>query len=249
MDQISKATKRKASEHSSVPLAQQAYSAVRDAIDNGKLGPGDRLSEYQVADWLNMSRTPAREALRRLEAEGLLFQSPRRGLVVVTIDEEEMRQLYEAREIVETSLAELAANNASGPEIHAIMRMAELEPSLIDDHGRMYQHNREFHDLIYRAAHNTYLAKACVSLHDVIAADSRGSNLGDPERRQDVIREHQALAKAIAERLAADAREAAAIHIRGAYRARMRARQSRLLELPVERGRAQAGGGATDALS
>lgn len=205
-----------------MPLAQRAYTAVREAIDRGELEPGGRVSEYQVAGWLNMSRTPAREALQRLEAEGLLSYSPRRGLVVVSVDDDALEELYEAREIVEATLARLAANNGSGPMIASILRMTEIEPELLEDPDRMYQHNREFHDLIYRAAHNRYLAKACVTLHDVVAADRRGNNMFDAERRQDILVEHRLIATAIAERRAEDAAEAAAAHIRGARAARMR---------------------------
>src|SRR3546814_15106614 len=94
---------------------------------------------------------------------------------------------------------------------------------MIDDQERLYHHNRKFHELIYRAAHNRYLSKACIALHDVIATDRRGSNLVDPERCQAVIREHRALATAIAERRSSDAAEAAANHIRPAKEDRMRA--------------------------
>lgn len=205
----------------SVPLAQRAYVAVREAIDRGELEPGGRVSEYQVAGWLKISRTPAREALQRLESEGLLSYSPRRGLVVVHMDDEALDELYQAREIIEGTIARLAASNGSGPMIASILRLSELEPSLVDDEEAMYRHNREFHEQIYRAAHNRYLAKVSVSLHDVVAADRRGSNLVDRERRLTVIREHSAIATAIAERRPADAGEAAAAHIRAARRARL----------------------------
>src|SRR3954466_6920241 len=69
-------TKKRASD---VSLGDFAYRAIRDAITTNTMKPGDRLSEYMVADWLKISRTPAREGLRRLEGEGLLTSHPRRG--------------------------------------------------------------------------------------------------------------------------------------------------------------------------
>jgi DNA-binding GntR family transcriptional regulator len=195
---------------------------VRDAIDRGELEPGGRVSEYQVAGWLKISRTPAREALQRLEAEGLLSYSPRRGLVVISMDDDALDELYQAREIIEGTLARMAASNGSGPMIASILRLSEIEPTLVDDVERMYLHNREFHEMIYRAAHNRYLAKASISMHDVVAADRRGPHLLDKTRRLEVIEEHRAMATAIAERRAADAEEAAAAHIRAARRNRIR---------------------------
>ena len=216
------AKSKKAATADGTPLAQRAYTAVREAVDRGELAPGDRVSEYQVASWLKISRTPAREALQRLEAEGLLAYSPRRGLVVVTMDEHALDELYQAREIIEGAIARFAADNGSGPELSAILRHSDLEPSLVDDRERMYQHNREFHELIRRAAHNRYMAKVSASLHDFVAADHRGSTLVDPDRRHAVIAEHRALAQAIAARRAEDAAAAAVAHIRAAHDARLR---------------------------
>src|SRR5689334_11674964 len=98
-------------------LGEVAYKAVRDAIVANKLKPGDRVSEYKVAEWLNISRTPAREGLRKLEAEGFLTASPRRGLVVATVDEEAIYELYAVREILEGGAAALAARNATDAEL------------------------------------------------------------------------------------------------------------------------------------
>ena len=71
-----------------------AYQAVLEAITTNQMKPGDRLSEYMVADWLKISRTPAREGLRRLESEGLLTSHQRRGLVVASFDEAAVHELY-----------------------------------------------------------------------------------------------------------------------------------------------------------
>jgi DNA-binding GntR family transcriptional regulator len=202
------------------PLAQQAYDAVRDAIERGELSPGDRVSEYRVADWLKISRTPAREGLLRLEAEGLLAYRPRRGLVVATIDDAALKELFLAREVLERALAGMAAHNASRPEIEAIMRLVELEAGMAGDRGRMYEHNKVFHQHVRLAAHNRYLLKYSLTLDDVVAGDRRGSSLIDPDRRTAVIVEHRDIAEAIAERNVERAGECAAAHIRAAYVAR-----------------------------
>lgn len=203
-------------------LAQTAYEAVRDAIEHGELAPGDRVSEYKTADWLKISRTPAREGLLRLESEGLLAHHPRRGLIVASIDGEALKEVFVAREVLEGSLSRLAARNGSGPELDAIMRCIEIEPSLLDDREAMYSNNKKFHKLIRKAAHNRYMAKYVGTLDDVVAADRRGSSLVDRQRRDAVIREHELLAKAIFSRDADAAEESARAHIRAAYEARLR---------------------------
>ncbi|AZQ68294.1 GntR family transcriptional regulator [Silicimonas algicola] len=204
------------------PLAERAYDVVREAIESGKLAPGNRISEYRVAEWLGISRTPAREGLRRLEAEGLLSGHDGSGLVVVSVDEDAQRELFLTREVLESALAAQAALNGSGPDLAAITRHARAEAELFGDCDRMYVHNKIFHDLIRRAAHNRYLAKMSATTMDMVTADRRGSTLLVPERQTEVIAEHAILAEAIAARNAAAAAEAAAQHVRNAYTARLR---------------------------
>lgn len=211
-----------ATKNNAARLAQHAYEAVREAIEHGQLAPGDRISEYKTADWLNISRTPAREGLLRLEAEGLLTHHPRRGLVVASIDSEALKEVFVAREVLERALAGQAARNASGPELDAILRMTEDEPAVIEDRERMYQHNKKFHGAIRKCAHNRYLMKFISTLDDIVAADRRGSSLVDMDRRREVISEHRAMAEAMAARDVAKAEELASSHIRNAYRARLK---------------------------
>jgi DNA-binding GntR family transcriptional regulator len=215
-----------ATKNSSSRLAQHAYEAVRDAIEEGQLPPGDRISEYKVADWLNISRTPAREGLLRLEADGLLTHHPRRGLVVASIDAEALKEVFVAREVFERALAGQAARNGSGPELDAILALSETEPGLIEDREKMYEHNKHFHGRIRRAAHNRYLEKFVSTLDDIVAADRRGSSLVDMKRREAVIEEHTALARAIADRDVKLAEELATAHIRAAYEARLKVKLS-----------------------
>jgi len=211
-----------ANKNASARLAQHAYEAVRDAIEHGKLAPGDRISEYKTADWLNISRTPAREGLLRLESEGLLTHHPRRGLVVASIDEEALKEVFVAREVLERALAGQAARNASGPELDALLRLTEEEPAFLEDREKMFQHNKKFHALIRKCAHNRYLMKFIGTLDDIVAADRRDSSIVDVDRRRAVLGEHKALAEAIAARDIAGAEDKASQHIRNAYEARLK---------------------------
>src|SRR5690606_14473520 len=94
-----------------------AYRKLREALASGALKPGQRVMEVEVAEWLQMSRTPVRDALRRLESEGLLTHEPRTGLVVASISRQAMLELYVMREVLEGTAARLCARHASDTEI------------------------------------------------------------------------------------------------------------------------------------
>ncbi len=216
---------------SQLSLGQMAYDAVRNAIEQGNLTPGDRISEYKVAEWLHISRTPAREGLLRLESEGLLASHPRRGLVVASIDNEAIRELYAAREFLEGRIARLAAQNASRSEIDELLQLVEAEADVRiqaesrDDSAVFYEHNKVFHQQIYRAAHNRYLMKFLSAMNDIIVGEHRLSPFTDKKRRQGILREHRLIAEAIASRDADGAEQAAMAHMRAAFEARIKARK------------------------
>jgi DNA-binding GntR family transcriptional regulator len=206
---------------SNLLLGDVAYGAIRDAIVANELKPGDRVSEYKVAEWLKISRTPAREGLRRLEAEGFLTALPRRGLVVASVDDEALYELYAAREVLEGGVAAMAARNATETEITALEQMVAAEVAMADSAEMMFEHNRLFHQFIYRAARNRYLTKYLQSIYDTLAAHRSISTMRIDARRAAVVVEHRALSAAIARRDEVAARDAAVEHVRAALRARM----------------------------
>src|SRR5437763_5675281 len=97
--------------------ADSVYNTLRGAIVEGQLDPGDSLIEWHVARNFGTSRTPVREALLRLEAEGLAFRVPRRGLVVRHVSEHEIREVYAVRTALEALAAREAANEAMPSDI------------------------------------------------------------------------------------------------------------------------------------
>jgi len=198
-----------------------AYQAVREAIATNRMKPGDRISEYKVAEWLKISRTPAREGLRRLESEGLLTSHPRRGLVVTGMDEDAIHELYRAREVLEGTVAGMAARFATDAEISALQHLLEVESQIADLPEKMLEHNRTFHQLIYRAARNRYLLKFLLTISDTLSTHRSVSTMVSAPRREEVLREHRELVDAIARHDEQAAREAAARHIQGALRARI----------------------------
>jgi len=206
---------------SSVLLGDLAYQSIREAISTNQMKGGDRLSEYMVAEWLKISRTPAREALRRLENEGLVTAHPRLGLVVASLDDGALHELYNAREILESEAAALAARFATDAEISELQHMVDIESSIVDQPAKMYEHNQVFHSLIYSAARNRYLLKFFTTITDTLSMHRTVSTMLSSQRREEVLNEHRLLVDAIARRDENATREAARQHIKGALRAKI----------------------------
>jgi len=203
------------------PLGGSAYEQIRDAIRNGRLKPGDRVTESEIANWLKMSRTPVREAVFRLETEGLLTRQSRQGLTVAKLDYQAVIELYAMREVLEGTAAHSAALHASQPEVEALREMLEIERSIgEDDPTKAADANRRFHQIIYHAAHNRYLLKSLNALSNAMILLGH-TTLAMPGRHATALEEHEALVEAIAARDAEAAQAAARNHIRAAQRHRV----------------------------
>lgn len=202
-------------------LGNLAYDKLREAIQAGIYKPGRRIREGDVADWLSMSRTPVREALRRLETEGLLVHEPHRGVVIADLDHQMVMELYSMRDVLEGTAARLAAQHASDVEIAALRDMVEAEVALSADTDRLADHNRRLHSAIYHSAHNRYLLKTLNALGDSLGLLGR-TTYSVPGRPQTAHAEHLALVDAIAARNPAAAEQVARRHIQQSQRARLR---------------------------
>lgn len=200
---------------------ERAYQKLLAAIQSGALKPGARLRENELAEWLNSSRTPVREALNRLQAEGLVMQEPRRGMIVTQLDHGMVAELYVMREVLEGTAARLAARHASEVEISLLREIAERDRSGGDDPVRAAKNNRLFHETLYRAAHNRYLLKTLSMLRESMTLLGQ-TTLSVPGRAQSAFDEHDALVAAIERHDGDKAEEICRSHIRSAYRARMK---------------------------
>ena len=203
---------------SSGGLSDGAYARILTAVRDGTLAPGTRIRESQMAEWLEMSRTPVREAIQRLEAEGLLTMAP--GLVVTTVDEELVEELYYMREVLEGTAARLAAESASRIELRMLEEMVAAEMQARADWRTAADANRRFHALIYTAAKNRFLLKSLRALHDSLALLGP-STLANEERARRAAGEHAKIVKAIAARDPETAEAHMREHIRGAARERV----------------------------
>ncbi len=200
-------------------LGESVYGTIIEWLRLGKLQPGDRLVEDDVAATLNVSRTPVREALQRLQAKKLVEPTNGRGLVVRNLATGEIVELYAMREILEGAAARLAAIHAVEPEILALRDLDARFREHLDDPAEMAEINRRMHNAILRAARNRFLDLCARDLRDTILLLGETTFVVD-KRPGSAADEHRKLIDAIADRDADRAERLARFHIQGALRAR-----------------------------
>ncbi|WP_431909205.1 GntR family transcriptional regulator [Amycolatopsis thermoflava] len=176
---------------------ETTYDRVRELIVGGAFPPGQRLTELDLSQRLDVSRTPVREALRRLESDGLV-ESGQRGVTVIRLSDAELREAYLVRASLEALTAELAAQRQQAGEI-APAALARLTGHA-DDADRAtragdliagVRHNREFHRHVAVLAGNSLALgfldrvwdRILVSTRDSLAAPSRTGQVDDEHRR------------------------------------------------------------------
>lgn len=199
----------------------QAYRVLRKAIATGKLKPGARVLESELAARLKMSRTPIREAIAALEADGLVSTDSALGRVVTKLDYQSVMELYAVREVLESTAAALAARNASDMEILALRDMLELEERMVEDPGKLADHNRRFHEAIYYCSHNRYIMKMLESIQTAMLLLQPAGRTGG-ERRETALLEHRAIVDAIEARDPVASETAIRTHVRRAQQARIK---------------------------
>ncbi|WP_179106965.1 GntR family transcriptional regulator [Variovorax sp. KK3] len=203
-------------------MGQAAYEKLHEAIETGVLRPGDRISVNGLADKLEISRTPVREAISWLETDGLIVHEPYLGRVVARLDQQMVIELYAMRLVLETTAAALAAQNATEAEVDVLRDMLAAEKELLQDPIRRERLNRRLHEAIYRSAHNRYLLTTLRSLQSpmILLGPATAS---DPKRAASAHAEHVRLVNAIAQRDIEGARETMRLHLAGGQRTRLKA--------------------------
>ncbi|MHC6232010.1 GntR family transcriptional regulator [Arthrobacter sp. MMS24-T111] len=174
-----------------------AYSELRQMILTGALAPGSRISQYELAENMQMSITPLREAIRRLSSEGLIIMDTHRDSKVADMSAAEARELLEVRLSLEPSATELAAYRRTDADIAIIRAAAEklLPVTRVWGEDAIIAH-RDFHRAVYTASHNTTLIKLLDDLWDKSDRYRRiGLELpsGDEPRTIDLNQHHQIL--------------------------------------------------------
>ena len=150
------------------PLGEVVFEYLRNAILSGELKPGERLMEVTIADQLGVSRTPVREAIRKLEKENFVIMIPRKGAYVADLTKKDILEVLEIRIELEGFAAALAAERMNDTEREKLGRVIEdFNDCLINmDKKRMMECDNEFHSLIFYASKNQRLINIIFDLHD-----------------------------------------------------------------------------------
>ncbi len=198
----------------------EIYKRLIGLIEERVLKPGDRLREADLAEEFGVSRTPIREGLKRLEAQGLAVHEPNRGMVIPTLDHGQINEVYFMREVLEGTAAGLAARHASEPEIEILQDLVNADRQRIADEDSLVRSNREFHRRLFLASHNRYLVDHIEHLRLSLILMS-GTSLDTPERRETAVEEHAAIVNAIEKGDCEAAEAAARQHISHAHKTRL----------------------------
>ena len=138
-------------------VVDQVYGAIRDRITQGSLERGTRIHQEELAEELGVSRTPVREALRRLAAEGLVEMRTNRGARVADVAPGDMHSAYQARLVIEPGAARLAASERMAPPLARMQAALTAQRRAIANVRRSFDANREFHIALVQASGNPFL--------------------------------------------------------------------------------------------
>lgn len=199
------------------PLRELVFETLREAIISGSLRPGERLMEVQLAEEMGVSRTPVREAIRKLELEGFVVMVPRKGAYVANYSFKDITEVFEIRSALESLAAGLAAERITEEEIEQLERALHQAAGFVSkqDLESMVHADTEFHEMLYRACRNNRLLTIICNLREQIQR-LRAKSLATPGRMRECLLEHKRIVEAVSARNAQLARETAQEHIENA---------------------------------
>ncbi len=184
-----------------LPLRDVVFNTLRNAILTGELEPGERLMEIKLADKLGVSRTPIREAIRKLELEGLVVNTPRKGAEVANISSEDLRDVLEVRRSLEILATNLACDKITEAELTELYDniesfRASMETEADTDIALM---DVGFHDIIYKATGNARLIQILGNLREQMYR-YRLEYIKDHDSWHRLLTEHTVIYEAIKKR-------------------------------------------------
>ena len=218
------------------PLRDVVCEALRAAIQSGELPPGERLMEIPLAEELGVSRTPIREAIRKLEQEGFVVMIPRRGTYVADITLKDINQVFEIRSSLEELAASLASERITPDELE------ELERHLVSindymesrDFDKIVAADIAFHEVLYSASRNDRLIEIIHNLREQTFR-FRSVSMNQPGRLAKTWEEHRLLVEALADHNPQQARRIARIHMEHSEQALLSGMQDKAIAQSVEK--------------
>lgn len=181
-----------------MPLRDVIFDTLRDAIVSGELKPGERLMEVSLAEKMGVSRTPVREAVRRLEMEGLVTMVPRKGTHVAQLSVKDIMDVLEVRAALDKLATELAANRIKSDNMRQLENIHKQYTSCLTKENipGAIKKDVEFHQVIYSASGNNKLINVAGNLREQIYR-FRVLYMKDFSNAEEVLKEHQAILKAL----------------------------------------------------
>ncbi len=204
-------------EHKTISLADQVFDQLEADILIGKYKRGEILTELKISENLGVSRTPVREALHRLAVEHIIEETPR-GCMVIGINEDDLKDIYEIRCVIEGMAAQKAAERITDEELNRLSELVDLQEfySAKKDADHIKSMDNEFHELIYKFSGSNVLYSTLVPLHKKIQKYRRAA-VENQIRAELSVKEHRMILKAISLKDGALAREKMTEHVKNAY--------------------------------
>ena len=197
-----------------LPLRDVVFNTLRQAILRGEMEPGERLMEIQLAQKLGVSRTPIREAIRKLELEGLVIMIPRKGAEVAHITEKDMRDVLEVRATLEELVVALACKNVTDEKLAELKTANKLfETAIVSkDVVNIVDADVHFHDIIYTMTDNARLIQIINNLREQMYR-YRLEYVKDARTHSILISEHNDIIKQLKDRNVEHAKKVIYQHI------------------------------------
>ena len=198
-----------------LPLRDVVFKTLRQAILKGELEPGERLMEIQLAERLGVSRTPIREAIRKLELEGLVIMIPRKGAEVADITEKSLRDVLEVRKALEELAVQLACEKITQEELEELEKAGENFKKVLKrskDITEVAEADVRFHDVIYMATDNQKLIHLLNKLREQMYR-YRVEYLKNPDVHEQLTQEHEEIVYHIKRREKVEATAVTCQHI------------------------------------
>ena len=196
------------------PLREMVYEELKMQILKGSIIPGTRMMEVELAEEMGVSRTPIREAIRKLEKEGLVTIEPRRGAYASMISTEDMVEILEVRQDLEGLAAYFAADRMTKKQMEELKQVSNSYNKAVKEGNMeaMIKHDTRFHHIIVESCRNKILVQMIEQLQELVLR-FRYIYYDNFRRAENMPEEHEAIVAAIAEGDADKARAAADIHI------------------------------------
>ena len=193
---------------------QRVYETVKDWIIEGQFKPGEKVSDIEIADYFKVSRTPVREAMRKLELEGLVVMIPRRGAQVANITEKDLNDVLEVRIALENLSIENACMRMTEEQLEELWNAAKnFEATMAEGNlVKLAEADVAFHEVIYKSSDNRRLNQVLNNLREQIYR-YRVEYLKDEETRKLLVKEHKEIYEAIKNRDVKSAKEISYQHI------------------------------------